>query len=211
MKKNNRKGIKPLARSNSKQPISHRWQFSWRWFLFIFSLIAAGLFLSTYWSKLNSYSVVRPQTIKPQISALKSPQTLDELLLLPSAELNRCDIALMDLICAQDLPGAENMNISECLENLDQWAAHAQSETERNLHQFRDNPAEFYNSEGYFRMLIMAVVMYEDFEIRYNPDRISLPGKIDPNDKFFANSQDIFLNGLIEGQRMGTCHSRTSW
>jgi tetratricopeptide (TPR) repeat protein len=56
-------------------------------------------------------------------------------------------------------------------------------------------------------MLMMSVVVYEDFGIRYNPNRITLPGKIDPNDRFFANAQDIFLNGLIEGQRMGTCSS----
>ncbi len=113
----------------------------------------------------------------------------------------------MDLVCAHGLPGADGVKIESCLATLDQWATHVQAETARNFHRYRDNPADFYNSEGYFRMLMMAVVMYEDFGIRYNPNRITLPGQIDPNDRFFANTQDIFLNGLIEGQKMGTCSS----
>ena len=127
--------------------------------------------------------------------------------MLPPTELNQCDIALMDLLCAQGLPGADGMNIKSCLATLDQWAAHVQAETTRNFHKYRDNPSGFYNSEGYFRMLMMSVVMYEDFGIRYNPNRITLPGRVDPNDRFFANALDIFLNGLIEGQKTGTCSS----
>lgn len=54
---------------------------------------------------------------------------------------------------------------------------------------------------------MMAVVFYEDFNIRYNPERISNPQDINPNDRFFADSQDIFLHGLIGSRRMGTCSS----
>ena len=46
-------------------------------------------------------------------------------------------------------------------------------------------------------MLMMAVVLYEDFSVRYNPERISAPGAVDPNDHFFADSRDIFLHGLL--------------
>jgi regulator of sirC expression with transglutaminase-like and TPR domain len=53
----------------------------------------------------------------------------------------------------------------------------------------------------------MAVVMYEDFGIRYNPDRIAISGNLDPNDRFFADSRDIFLHGLVGNRRMGTCSS----
>jgi hypothetical protein len=173
-------------------------------------LIGIGAFLAILAlnsNKHNFYIADSAQPVEPHDLTLKSPQTLNELLSLSPAELNHYDIALMDLLCSQGLPGAETMNISNCLVNLNQWASHVQSETERNFHRYRENPADFYYSEGYFRMLIMAVVMYEDFGIRYNPDRITLPGQIDSNDRFFANSQDIFLNGLVEGQRMGTCSS----
>lgn len=157
--------------------------------------------------KLNLRNETDGQIKNSPVSVPKSPQTLDALLRLPPAELNRCDIALMDLLCAQGLPGTENLNISGCLANLDQWANHVQSETERNLHQFREKPGDYYNSEGYFRMLIMAVVMYEDFGVRYNPDRIVMPQNVDANDHFFADSRDIFLHGLVGDRRMGTCSS----
>ncbi|HTY88861.1 MAG TPA: transglutaminase family protein, partial [Candidatus Acidoferrum sp.] len=42
---------------------------------------------------------------------------------------------------------------------------------------------------------------------RYNPARIIMPGDIDPNDHFFADSRDIFLHGLLADRRMGTCSS----
>lgn len=52
------------------------------------------------------------------------------------------------------------------------------------FYRFRAKPAEFENSEGYFRMLMMAVVFYEDFNVRYNPERVSSPQNINPNDRF---------------------------
>ncbi len=137
----------------------------------------------------------------------KSPQSLNELLTLPASELEHIDIALMNLLCAQDLPEAERASVPDCLATLDQWARHAQFEIERHLYKFRANPGEFDNSEGYFRMLMMAVVMYEDFGIRYNPERITTSENVDPNDRFFADSRDIFLHGLVGNRRLGTCSS----
>jgi hypothetical protein len=113
----------------------------------------------------------------------------------------------MNLLCAQDLPGAGEANVPGFLAILDQWAGHVKFETERNLHRFRANPAEFDSSEGYFRMLMMAVVMYEDYGIRYNPERIGLPANMEANDRFFADSRDIFLHGLVGDRRLGTCSS----
>ncbi len=147
------------------------------------------------------------QTENAQVCVVKSPQTLTELLSLPVSEIERDDIALMNLLCAQGLPGADGVSVPDSLATLDQWARHVQAETDRHLYRFRAKPEEFYSSEGYFRMLIMAVVMYEDFGIRYNPERMAIPEKADPNDHFFADSRDIFLPGLIGSQRMGTCSS----
>src|SRR5205085_7410862 len=81
------------------------------------------------------------------------------------------------------------------------------SETERHFYRFRANPAEFENSEGYFRMLMMAVVLYEDFGVRYNPARISAPAPSEDDDHFFFDSRDVFLHGLLGSTRSGTCSS----
>jgi hypothetical protein len=101
------------------------------------------------------------------------------------------------LLSAEGLPGAENLNPGDCLATLDAWTERVRSETERHLYRYRANPREFESSEGYFRMLMMAVVAYEDFSVRYNPERMSTPGTLEANDHFFAESRDLFLHGLL--------------
>src|SRR5208282_5066058 len=53
----------------------------------------------------------------------------------------------------------------------------------------------------------LAVVVYEDFGIRYNPKWIAPPSEIRGDDHFFADSRDILIHGMIGPQRMGTCSS----
>ena len=87
------------------------------------------------------------------------------------------DIALLNLVTAQGLPGAEAMDVGRSLTELEAWAARASAETERHLYRFRQRPADYEDSEGYFRMLMLAVVVCEDFSVRYSPGRISTPGQ----------------------------------
>jgi len=153
---------------------------------------------------------------KPQAD-VRTPTSLSELLASSPALISRSDTALLNLLCAQGLPGAENLSPQECVATLDRWAERVRSETERHLYRYRANPGEFESSEGYFRMLMMAVVLYEDFSIRYNPELITTPANLDPNDHFFANSRDIFIHGLLQSPlkpqsstlnlRLGTCSS----
>ncbi len=82
------------------------------------------------------------------ISSAKVPRTLPELIALKPGELNGTDIALMNLLCAKGLPGAESLNIDESVATLDQWAQHAKHEIDRNYHRFRADPGYFYHSEG---------------------------------------------------------------
>lgn len=136
-----------------------------------------------------------------------APVSLSQLLELPVGRLASIDLALMNLLCAQELPGASELNVSNLLATLDQWAFRVQRETQRHFYRFRNNPHEYGSSEAYFRMLMMAVVLHEDCSIRYNPDRVSTPATMNPNDRFFADSQDIFLHGLLGPRRLGTCSS----
>jgi hypothetical protein len=184
------------------------WRAERKWFLLLLLCVAlAG------GSLLSAGRGGKPQSTKTSEVLEKTPPTtsfplsLADLLELPSGELEHTDIALMNLLCAQHLPNAGEFNPSHLLATLDQWALRVQTETERHLYRFRANPAEFENSEGYFRMLMMAVVFYEDFNIRYNPQRMSSPGAINLDDRFFADSEDIFLPGLLGSRRMGTCSS----
>jgi hypothetical protein len=137
----------------------------------------------------------------------KSPQTLAELLALKPDALEGTDIALLNLLCAEGLPGAENLNVDGCLTTLDQWAQHAKREIDRNHHHFREDPAYYYHSEAFYKMLMLAVVVYEDFGVRYNPKWIAPPSEMRGDDHFFADSRDILIHGMVGPQRMGACSS----
>ncbi len=139
--------------------------------------------------------------------AFRQPETLNELLALSPAELERCDIARMNLLSAEALPGAENLNVEACLATLDQWAQHIKAETDRNHHHFKEDQATYSNSEAFYKMLMMAVVLYEDYGVRYNPKLITSPEATAADDHFFVDSRDVLIHGLVGPQHLGTCSS----
>jgi hypothetical protein len=145
------------------------------------------------------------QGIQPGKS--RQPATLAEMLALKPENLPAVDIGVMNLLCAEGLPGAEDIKIADYETTLDEWAMHVKSETDRNFHHFREDPAYYYHSEAFYKMLMMAVVVYEDFGIRYNPKWIGPPSETRTDDHFFADSRDIFIHGMVGPQRMGTCSS----
>lgn len=166
-------------------------------------VLLAGLAVAGFFSRNTSPTSASVQ----QASTAKSPRTLAELLELKPAELEGTDIALINLLCAEGLPGAENLKVEEYLATLDKWAQHAKREIDRNYHHFREDPAYYYHSEAFYKMLMLAVVVYEDFGVRYNPKWIAPPSEIRGDDHFFADSRDILIHGMIGPQRMGTCSS----
>ncbi len=146
-------------------------------------------------------------TNAPSSSVFKQPATLKELLALSPADLEKCDLARMNLLCAEGLPGSEDLKIDDTLATLDSWAQHVKSETDRNFHHFRETPADFNNSESYYRALLLITVVQQDFNIHYNPAHITTPDSPEPDDTFFVDSKDLFLHGLVGSRAMGTCIS----
>jgi hypothetical protein len=137
------------------------------------------------------------------------PTNLTQLLALPPEQLEKCDIARMNLLCAEGLRGSEDLDVQQNLNTLDSWAQHVKDETFRNYHRFLDHPEDYKNSEAYYRMAMLAMVLQEDFNTHYDPER-ALPqirGRREPNDIFFADSKDVFIHGLLGGERHGTCSS----
>ena len=145
------------------------------------------------------------ESAKPKVQAFP---TLEELVQLKPHQLEEMDIALMNLICAQGLRGAEGLDIPKMLARIDEMAARVRIETERHRYRLSANPEEFQNSEAYFYMSFLVTVLQQDFGIRYNPQRMSPVGVFEPNDIFFANSRDVFIHGIIAGPPgLGTCSS----
>lgn len=133
--------------------------------------------------------------------------TLAAMLALKPHQIDELDIGLTNLLCAEGLHGSENLDLDKSLAHLDEMATRVRLETDRNMHRFRSNPAEYENSEPYYRMAMLVTVLQQDFGIRYNPDRVSPVGDFEPNEKFFADSRDVFLHGLVRETNTGTCSS----
>jgi hypothetical protein len=138
---------------------------------------------------------------------VKPPDSLPSLLALPSSDLARVDIAVMNLLCEQRLPGAEKIGPAEAARMLDQWAERVRVETERHAYRFERSPAEFEHSNGYFPMVMLAVVLAEDCGVHYRPERRIAPEAARMGDGFFSEAKDVFLGGLVGPRREGTCSS----
>jgi regulator of sirC expression with transglutaminase-like and TPR domain len=136
------------------------------------------------------------------------PLTMGRLAELSESELAGVDIALMNLLCAEGLPGHGASTVQDCLKKLEQMVQAVRSETAKNLHQFTSNPAEFENSEEFFRVLMLNTVLGQDFGLHYNPKKIAAPTAESLRDQsFYEQADDVFLSGLLGEHRMGTCTS----
>jgi hypothetical protein len=133
--------------------------------------------------------------------------TLADLLTRTSTDLANHDIGVLNLLCAQCLPGADDLDVKRTLTTLDQMAGRVRAETDRHAYRFRRNPAEYEHSEGFFKMLILAVVLAEDFGVHYAPTKAGPPSEARQGDGFFADAHDVFLHGLTGARRRGTCSS----
>jgi hypothetical protein len=142
----------------------------------------------------------------------KQPHTLAELLALPPDQLEKVDIALINLLCAEGLRGSEELDLDYFTRTLDGWAAHVGSETKRNYQLFEEHPEKFRNSLAHFRMAMLATVLVQDLRIQYHPEREKQleNGHIlrrEGERTFFADSKDVFIHGLLTGKHYGTCAS----
>ena len=125
--------------------------------------------------------------------------TWDRLIHLRDSALAAIDIAAVNLACAAGLPGAEGLDAAGCLATLDAWADHVGRETAQCAGQFRDDPAAFEGSWAYFRILVLATVLQQDFGVRYDPALVA-------RDDFFGRADNLFIHGPLHG-RGGTCSS----
>lgn len=139
-------------------------------------------------------------SLKPLIApkSVNGPM-LGNLALMSRELLDKQDLTLMNLRCAEGLPGAEKLSVSECLATLNKWTYRVRQETERHLYKFREHPEEYENSEAYFRMLMLITVLQQDFKVHYNPERIT--------DVDFTKPEDLFIHGLLQSDTGGTCVS----
>ena len=178
-------------------------KFSWIIPVFAIALITVGFSAWIYFYP-NPKAIVTTAT-----HASSQPRTLKELLALSPADLDKCDIGLMNLLCAEGLPGSENLNVDDCLKKLDGLAAKAKFDTDRHFYRYREHPEKFRNSLGYFRMMMLEQVLVEDLGIEYKPELAEYlrEGKAPTYGVFNSDSKNVFIHGLLSGNHYGTCAS----
>src|SRR5436190_21974223 len=176
-------------------------------FVALFAMASVWLALPVGLSRSNAARPVVPTRIAGTTPPPLAVTALNDLLAVEPSRLEKCDIGLVNLLCAEGLPHGVEVDIHSALALLDGWASRVRSETQRHFYRFQRKPGEFEHSEGYFHMLMMAVVLNEDFQVRYNLERIANLGKSAMGDGFFADARDVFLHGLLGPRRIGTCSS----
>lgn len=133
---------------------------------------------------------------------------LDALTALPPHSLGVLPVTRLNALCAQGLGiGPVKPDSEECQRTLRTWVGRVRSETDRHLYRFRQKPAEYEHSEGFFRMLMLSVVLAEDFNVHYDPQRKDSPAQTRPEDTFFGDPEAVFIHGLLGPDRRGTCSS----
>jgi len=118
------------------------------------------------------------------------PQTLEELLSLSDKDLERVDIARMNLLCATGLPGAEKINVERYLATLDQWVDALRIHEEKMFYRFYDDPEEYGNSLAIFKAVAIATWIQGTMLDIENVHSVE-------------DSRVLFLHGAIE-RRKGT-------
>ena len=143
-----------------------------------------------------------PQPRKPVI-----PETFEELVQLSDEELEVFDVARMNLLCAKGLPGSENLDIEQCLQKLDEWTLHVLRQEKKYLPAFFQNLEKYKNSMALFKGAYLGYAVQGDFKCGYNEALVE-SGAMDDwkSTRFFHDSSDIFINGLIE-EGNGCCSS----
>jgi len=126
-------------------------------------------------------------------------RSLNQLLDMTPEELEQIDIALMNLICAKGLNGCESLDINKCLSTIDKWTELIRADTQNRLSLYYQNPAKYDNSENLFKAVNMVLYLKDKLGVHYDPDCV---GNWD-----FSNPDYIFIHGLLDGERSGTCTS----
>jgi len=161
---------------------------------YLLTFLAGGVLTTTIYIVLN---VPKSLALPTKISSSPKIISLHQLLLLSSNELKNVDIGLMNLLCAEGLPGAGNLNIDEYLAKLDYWADRVRKDTNLRIQNYHQNPAKYDNSENVFKMVNLVLTLKEDMGIHYNMENMD---RVD-----FSDSREIFIHGPLGGGNHGSC------
>jgi hypothetical protein len=111
-------------------------------------------------------------------------------------QLATVEIAAANLQLAQELPGAEGLNVDACLDLIDHWTRLVRLGTDRQFVK-RKSGADADLSESQYRMLVLVTVLQRNIGVQYYVPFTE--GEFDARD-----SRNLFLHGILLGHG-GTC------
>jgi hypothetical protein len=114
-------------------------------------------------------------------------------------EIANCDIAEINLRCAESLPGTDDRLLDACVKKANDWAKLVDEFTRHVFPLFVSNPQRFQGSETRFRVVALAECLQRHVGIRYNV--AFAEGEYDASD-----SRNLFIHGVLAGFG-GTCAS----
>lgn len=138
---------------------------------------------------------------------VSGPSSFVELIAMPDDDLAKLDVARMNRLCAEGLPGAEGLDVKQCLAVLDRWTDKVRQAERKYLRQFHQNPERYDNSLAKYKAVNLALTLKQDLGYDYNQDLVTSGVMADiRSTRFFRDSSDLFLHGFTE-KRKGSCSS----
>jgi len=117
---------------------------------------------------------------------------------LSDADLASRDIAEVNLLAAQGLPGGTEFDIAADVRKVDEWA-NIVAAGQRRLWKRRERGDCSDLTDNQFRMLVMVTILQRDLGVQYNP--LCMTGEYDAR-----NASNNFIHGPLSGHG-GTCAS----
>ena len=142
------------------------------------------------------------------VAVLTEPASFQALVSINPHDLGQVDIARMNLLCAQGLPGAEHVDIDATLAMLNNWAEQVRGNTARHIYRLQDAryADHYHHSEAYFRCELLLQTLQEDCGVHYNPKLVDRQTGLS-TEWSFVDSRDFLLNGVAGPERAGSCSS----
>lgn len=118
---------------------------------------------------------------------------------LPEEELAKTNLCFLNLVCSLGLPGSEGIDLHEAIKTLEIWAQIVERwTTTARIEYFLKDPAQFQNSEAFFRCVSLIIALQRHCNVRYDERKIGLG----PDAPF--EFDDYFVRGVLAGDK-GTC------
>jgi len=123
-------------------------------------------------------------------------------------QVNVADVGELNLTCAFGLPGADNLDIDDCLRRLDEIAVDVGRIIflADNYAQFLENPDRFRNSQAYFAVVCMVSVLRTKYGVHYNPQWQHITPESGVPLDFCRSAKDQHIHAILDGTG-GTCGS----